>query len=40
MEGAATRAARRGPPIRSGIEKRHGVAGPSLLMEGRYDTEP
>ena len=27
-------------PIRSGIEKRHGVAGPSLSVEGRHDTEP
>jgi hypothetical protein len=27
-------------PIRSGIEKRHGVAGPSLSVEGRPDTEP
>jgi uncharacterized protein YdhG (YjbR/CyaY superfamily) len=27
-------------PIRSGIEKRHGVAGPSLPVEGRDDTEP
>src|SRR5450631_107660 len=26
--------------IRSGIEKRHGVAGPSLSLEGRHDTEP
>ena len=27
-------------PIRSGIEKRHGVVGPSLSVEGRHDTEP
>src|SRR6266540_7471687 len=27
-------------PIRSGIEKRHGVAGPGLSVEGRPDTEP
>jgi hypothetical protein len=27
-------------PIRSGIEKRHGMAGPSLSVEGRHDTEP
>jgi uncharacterized protein YdhG (YjbR/CyaY superfamily) len=27
-------------PIRSGIEKRHAVAGPSLSVEGRHDTEP
>ena len=29
-----------GPPIRSGIEKRHGVAGFSLSTEGRHDAEP
>jgi len=28
------------PPIRSGIEKRFGVAGPSLLAEGRHHAEP
>jgi uncharacterized protein YdhG (YjbR/CyaY superfamily) len=27
-------------PIRSGIEKRHGVAGPSLSVEGWHDSEP
>ena len=27
-------------PIQSGIEKRHGVAGPSLSVEGRRDTDP
>jgi uncharacterized protein YdhG (YjbR/CyaY superfamily) len=26
-------------PIQSGIEKRHGVVGPSLSVEGRHDTE-
>ncbi|MCW2905740.1 MAG: hypothetical protein JWL68_529, partial [Actinomycetia bacterium] len=29
-----------GLPIRSGIEKRHGVVGPSLSTEGRHDAEP
>jgi len=38
MKGAATRAPRLAP-IRSGIEKRHGVVGPSLSMGGRHDTE-
>jgi uncharacterized protein YdhG (YjbR/CyaY superfamily) len=27
-------------PIRAGMEKRHGVLGPSLSVEGRHDTEP
>jgi uncharacterized protein YdhG (YjbR/CyaY superfamily) len=27
-------------PIRSGIEKHHGVVGPSLSTEGRHDAEP
>ena len=29
-----------GPPIRSGIEKHHNVAGSSLPTEGRHDAEP
>jgi uncharacterized protein YdhG (YjbR/CyaY superfamily) len=39
-EGGRHLSASAGPPIRSGIEKRHGVAGPSLSEEGRHDAEP
>src|ERR1022692_2119339 len=39
-EGSRHLSASAGPPIRSGIEKRLGMAGSSLSVEGRHDTEP